>query len=113
MSEKQRRRDLIRGASAVPAGVYRIVNRESGRMLIGATENLRGMQNRLEFAVSTGSVSALDGRLAADAREHGIDSFVFEVLDTLDRPEDSTSVRDDLDALVDLWRERLAGEPMY
>ena len=95
------------------AGVFRIVNRVTGRMLLGASENLRGMKNRLEFAVSTGSVSALDGRLVAEAKQHGIESFEFETLDVLDRPEDSESLGDDLAALQEMWRDRLSDQLMY
>lgn len=113
MSEKQRRRELVSQAETPDAGVFRIINRVTNKMLLGTSENLRGTKNRLEFALSTDSVAALDGRLVADAQEHGIDVFDFEVLDVLERPEDSESLADDLAALEGLWRERLADQPMY
>jgi hypothetical protein len=104
---------MVRQAGTPEAGVYRIVNSATGRMLLGSSENLKGVRNRLEFAVATESVAALDGRLVADARQHGIDTFEFEVLDVLDRPEDSESLADDLDGLLGLWQERLSDQPSY
>lgn len=97
------------------AGVYRIVNTQTGKALLGTTPNVASLRNRVEFAKSTGSASALDGRLAPDVHEFGIDAFTLEILEVV--PPDPTKPRAallaDLALLEQLWREKLAGEPLY
>lgn len=56
------------------AAVYALRNVVSGRMLVASTTDLDAIRNRLAFAWATGTPSALDGRLVADAREFGIDA---------------------------------------
>ncbi|MFI5261455.1 MAG: GIY-YIG nuclease family protein [Candidatus Limnocylindrales bacterium] len=97
------------------AGVYGLRNTATGRVLLATSIDLTAVRNKVEFARATGTPSALDGRLAADIREFGIDTFTFEVLDVLDvTPEMSVDdVRADLVALEQLWREKLAGVELY
>jgi hypothetical protein len=97
------------------AGVYALRNAVTGRMLVASTADLDAVRNRLEFARSTGTPSALDGRLVADVRQYGIDAFVLAVLDTLTLAPGMTpdDVRADLAALEQLWREKLAADPHY
>jgi hypothetical protein len=97
------------------AGVYRIVNSATGRSLVASAVNLRSAQNRFEFAIGSNSVGALDGRLAADVREHGIASLSFEVLETVQPAETQTAagLREELKLLEGLWRERLGEESCY
>ena len=96
-------------------GVYALRNAVTGRRLVASTTDLDAVRNRLEFARATGSPGALDGRLAADVRRHGIDAFVLDVLDTLALTPGMTpgDVRKDLAALEQLWREKLAADPQY
>jgi hypothetical protein len=97
------------------AGVYRLVNTRTGRTLLGSTPNLAGLHNRLAWAKSTSTPSALDRRLQADAREYGIDVFELEVLDVL-QPEPETTdaqIRDELATLEALWRERSDAAQLY
>ncbi len=114
MTEKERRRELSARYRATPreAAVYRIRDGATGRTLLGSTPDLRSLLNRLEFARSTGTASALDGRLAAAIRDHGIESFELEVLDRLEPRPGATDaeVAADLAALEALWREQLANE---
>jgi hypothetical protein len=117
LDDKARRKELLAEykESRPGAGVYRILNTKTHRNLLGATPDLRAMQNRFDFAKSMKSASGLDGRLAADIREYGIDAFSFEVLETLDvEPTASrTEVRKDLATLVTLWREKLGPDSLY
>jgi hypothetical protein len=60
----------------------------------------------------TGSQGALpDHRLAADAREHGLDGLELEVLETvpLDAVTSHADLVSELATPAELWRERLAG----
>lgn len=97
------------------AGVYLLRNRVTGRVLVSSAADLRSARNRLEFGQATESTGVLDGRLAADARAHGMASFALEVLDTLDIPVDAPpdQVAEDLRELERLWREKLADVPQY
>ena len=97
------------------AGVYRILNRRTGRLLLGSTANLAGLRNRFEFARSTDSAAALDQRLAEDIHSFGFDSFAFEVLDVLETSPEMTpaQVAADLATLEALWREKTEPSLLY
>jgi hypothetical protein len=115
--DNQRRKELLAEYKQRPpeAGVYRIVNTRTGKMLLGSAKNLASVQGKLEFARNTDTPGALDHRLAADARTHGLDAFAFEVLEVLDvgAEQTSTQIAEDLQALESLWRERLQSEQLY
>jgi hypothetical protein len=117
MTSRERRDELRTAYEQRPreAGVYALLNSVTGRVLIASTVDVASIRNRLEFGQSTNSTGVLDRRLVADARAHGMDSFVLEVLDTLDsdleRSADQT--RADLAALEGMWREKLADQPQY
>lgn len=117
MTSRERRREL-RAAYAErrpDAGVYALRNTATGRVLLGSSTDLGAVRNRLAFGQATNSTGVLDRRLVADARTYGLDVFVCEVLDTLDVRPDMTAaqIRDDLQALEALWRERLADTLQY
>lgn len=117
MDDKARRKELLAEykESRPDAGVYRIVNTKTHKSLLSATPNLRAMQNRVDFAKSMKSASGLDGRLAADIRDYGVDAFEFEVLETLavEPTASRADVQRDLATLEVLWREKLGPENLY
>ena len=82
-----RKKELIREykQGRPPMGVYRIRNMVSGHSLVAASTDLPSMLNRHRAQLSMGGHSHRS--LQADWLEHGPDSFVFEVLDTLAPPE--------------------------
>ena len=96
-----------------PAGVYRVRNRQTGRMLLGSSVDLPSILNRHRAALRLGSHA--DRELQRDWNELGPDASDFEVLDTLQPPDDASDydARPDLQVLEQLWREKLVGEPMY
>jgi hypothetical protein len=91
-----------------PAGVYRIVNRHTHKVLVGSALNLDSVRNKLAFAQATGTPTVLDRRLIGDLQTYGIDAFALEVLDVLPiTPELSeTRIREDLATLEQLWRDK-------
>src|SRR5689334_7945656 len=112
MSDKSRRKQLTEAykRNRPDAGVYRVTNTATGRILIGSALNLASVKSKLDFARatrSTGAFAALDHRLASDLRQYGLDAFTLEILEVLDAHADMTDaeVRDDLTALEALWRE--------
>ena len=117
MDDKSRRKELVDNYKRTPpeAGVFRIVNRETGRALLGSSPNLPSVRNKVDFARSTGSAGALDRRLRDDFCRLGPDAFSVEVLDLLEVTPEMTEaqIRDDLAALEELWRERLDPAQLY
>ena len=117
MTSAERRRELRAQYEERPreAGVYVLRNSATGRLLVAASSDLAAARNRLEFAKMTDTGSVFDHRLAADVREFGIGAFTFEILDVLEmRPEMTLDdVRADLQALEQLWREKLARTAQY
>jgi hypothetical protein len=97
------------------AGVYCIRNSRTGKILLGSAPNLASVRNKLDFARSTGTASALDRRLSQDARAFGIEAFSMEVLDVLEVTPERTDVEilADLAALEALWRERFDPSLLY
>jgi hypothetical protein len=100
--------------SEIPAGIYRVVNTQSDRSLVGSSTNLPAILNRHRADLKMGAHRNRD--LQRDWDELGEGAFAFEVLDTLTPgDEPGYDVKRDLRALEDLWLERLApyGEVGY
>ena len=93
-----------------PVGVFRVRNTESGVAFIGSSVDVTSMLNRQRFQLEMGSHR--DRALQAEWNMRGSASFEFEVLDTLEMPDDPAyDPREDLAELLEMWRERLgAGE---
>jgi hypothetical protein len=110
MSDHARRKELQAHYKQTrrPAGVYRIVNRETKRVFLASTLNLDNVQSKMAFVVSTGMAGVFDRRLRADIDQFGIDAFSLEVLEELDIAPGATEaeIRADLTALEELWREK-------
>ena len=113
MDQKARRRQLTAEykSNHPEAGVFRVVNSQNGKVLLGSALNLTSVRSKLEFARSTrspGALSALDHRLANDVRQYGLDAFSLEILEVLDtRPEmTAAEIREELGVLEGLWREK-------
>lgn len=97
-----------------PAGIYRVRNSVTGKLLVGSATDLRGMLNRQRFQLETGRHP--DRELQSDWDELGAEAFKFEILDQL-KPSDEPGYdsTEDLAALKKMWIEELrrAGETLY
>ena len=117
MIDKTRRKALTEQyRQTIPeAGVYLIRNAGSGRALLGSTSNLRSLRNKLDFAKTTNMPGTLDGRMARDIAQYGIEELSLEILEIVDvTPEMSErQIRDDLTTLEGLWREKLGPSALY
>lgn len=98
-----------------PAGVFAVRNTVEGTMLIGVSTDLPGILNRQRFQLEMGSHP--DKALQSDWNRLGPDAFVIEVLDQLEPPVEQAGydARDELDALREMWFERLSasGQQLY
>ncbi|MGH7671043.1 MAG: GIY-YIG nuclease family protein [Gemmatimonadaceae bacterium] len=90
-----------------PMGVYQVRNTVSGKVYLGTSVDLPSILNRERAQLRLGAHR--DRRLQADWKALGDGAFAFEVLDTLEPPEDpGYDPADDLRTLEDLWRGKLA-----
>jgi hypothetical protein len=108
MSDDRKAKIRAYKETPLPAGVFRVRNRESGRTFLGSSPNLPGMLNRQRFQLEMGSHPSTS--LQADWNAGGEQVLAFEVLDTLPVPEGPSNQAEDLEALKELWRERLEAE---
>jgi hypothetical protein len=110
MTEKARRKELQTQyrENRPPVGVYRIVNRQTQKALLGSSLNLPNVRSKLEFARSTGSTGVFDYRLKKDVQAYGIEAFELEILEELETTPEMTQaqIQADLAALESLWREK-------
>jgi hypothetical protein len=102
MTDRIRRKELIAEyKQARPqAAVYRIVNRATGRGVLGSTANLAGVRNKLAFAQSTNTPGVLDQRLRDEIRRSGVDALPADDLTP-------AQLQRELAALEAHWREKL------
>ncbi|MBC2016965.1 GIY-YIG nuclease family protein [Listeria seeligeri] len=107
---KNNRKELIRAykEKAPDAGVYRFISRESGKFLIDNTMDLKGIANKLAFGVKIGTGNMLPPEMAKEAKQYGIETIDFEILEKVDiKPEmTKADIKEENDLLLSLWLER-------
>jgi hypothetical protein len=92
-----------------PAGVYQVLHRTTGRMLLGASVDAPAMLNRIRAQLDFGSFP--EKQLQADWDVEGETGFEFDVVDLLPPPEDpSRDIHADLDTLLALWKDKVKEE---
>ena len=115
MKNNTSRKELIAGYKErqLIGGIYAVRNTATGKMLLGAANDLRVSLNRFEFAVKTGS--CVDPKLQRDWDVQSGEGFVFEVLEELQKGETQTEdqFKADIKLLKDLWLEKLDTETLY
>ena len=90
-----------------PMGVYRVWHPGTGASIVAASMDLPSTLNRHRAQLRLGAHPTR--ALQAAWNEHGPDSIVFEILDTLPPPkEPDASPFDDLVVLEDLWLDKMA-----
>ena len=90
-----------------PMGVYRVRNTANGKSLVGVSNDLPSMLNRqrAQLRLNAHNVRALQ----KDWNELGPAVFEFEILDTLQAPEQPDyDPSEDLRVLEELWLEKLS-----
>lgn len=97
-----------------PAGVFQVKNTANGKLLLGSSLNLEGALNGHKFTLKIGSHR--NKGLQNDWNEYGAESFVFEILETVQVREDPNyNLGDELTLLEMIWLEKLQpfGEKGY
>jgi hypothetical protein len=97
----------------IVGGIYRVANTHNGMYLLDYAANLQSKQNSFNFMVSSGS--CLDYRLKKDLAEFGVQAFIFEILEALEKKPEQTRDEfiDDLKLLGQLWSEKLDPSKRY
>ncbi|MBO0792527.1 MAG: GIY-YIG nuclease family protein, partial [Ktedonobacteraceae bacterium] len=96
-----RRREIIKEYKALrlSGGVYTITNRLSGKYIIGHAANLKSVQNRFQFAVTTGTT--VHPKMREDWAKLGAQAFDLQVLEELEQKpgQSQAEFMDDLNTL--------------
>jgi hypothetical protein len=89
-----------------PMGVFLIRNSVNDKVLLGTSPDLPGIINRHKFQLDAGVHP--NKALQADWKELGSENFAFEIVDELTpREGEAVDYRAELEALEDLWLERI------
>ena len=94
-------------------GVYTITNTLSGKYLIGYAANLKSIQNRFQFAITSGST--VHPKLQKDWEKFGAQVFTLEVLEELEQKpgQSQAEFMEDLKTLEQLCRANLDKSKEY
>ncbi|HSU15419.1 MAG TPA: GIY-YIG nuclease family protein [Longimicrobium sp.] len=87
-----------------PMGIFAVRNLSTGKMLVGAAQNLPGALNSQRFQLRMGGHR--NRALQADWNALGEDGFAFEVLDELER-DAGRDAAEELAVLERMWLDRL------
>lgn len=87
---KEKKKELVMDYKLRPTsgGVYRIVNLESGRYLLGTNFDLPSFQNRFQFSRKTGS--CMHVKLQRDWSLLGPEQFQLEILEEIQQQPEET-----------------------
>jgi hypothetical protein len=117
MEKQQKRRDLIAQYKDMKriAGVYRIINMETGIYYLGHSADIQGIMNKFEFGKKIGSYGTLPLIMTKDLKQYGFESFRVETLEILDVKPEMTEVeiKKELKLLESMWREANGIEKEY
>ncbi len=90
-----------------PMGVYRITNKENGKVFIGSSKDLTAILNRHRSELKIGSHR--NKVMQEEWRQYGPEAFEFEQLELLEPLDDSfRDPSDDLLVLEEMWLEKLS-----
>lgn len=98
------RREAVRRYKETPrpAGVYQVVHKSSGRVLVGTSPDAPAMLRRIRTQLEMDSHPNM--QLQHDWGVSGETGFVFEVVDLLDEPDSPTDdISREPEALNELW----------
>ena len=86
-------------------GAFQVRNITNGRIFIGTSNNLEAIWNRHRFQLNMGSHR--NAMLQKDWNALGEESFVFEILETLEHDEGITDYNKELEVLEEMFLEEL------
>lgn len=98
---------------AVRGGIGAVKNGANGMMLLESAADITSKKNRFEFAKSSGL--CVYPALKADWDLFGAVSFSYEILESIEKPEDRSmkDFAEDMELLRSAWREKLDKAVLY
>lgn len=88
------------------AGIFQVKNLVNGKVFLGSSLNLDGPLNQHKFMLSIGKHR--NEALQTDWNMYGAESFIFEVLETVNVKDDPDfNIKDELTLLEEIWIEKL------
>jgi len=88
------------------AGIFQVKDTVNGKVFLGSSTNLHGPLNKHGFMLKIGKHD--NKQLQKDYNEHGVDAFVFEILEEVEVKDTPTfSLEDELTLLEQIWLEKL------
>ncbi|MGZ4107922.1 MAG: GIY-YIG nuclease family protein [Tumebacillaceae bacterium] len=107
--EKSRRAELKFNYKQThrPTGVYQLKNERNGKVLVGTSPNLDGIENRHRFQLKSGMHP--NKELQQDWNQQGGEHFSFEILEKVKPHDDVTNLdySEELQMLEEMWLEKL------
>lgn len=117
MKNKLERKNLIEQYNQVKheMGVYRLINSVTGRYFLCSTTDIKNIFNKFEFGKQTNTPGVFPRKIETEIKRDGFDSFSIEVLELLDVKPDMTEkdIKEELNLLEEIWREKLGSEKEY
>jgi hypothetical protein len=106
MNDERRRRIQEYKLREKSAGIFRITNTATGKVLLGSSLDLHFPLNSQEFQLTSGS--HMNQALQSDFYRYGRDAFVFEIVEVV-KPSDDPgfSVEAELERLEKVYAEQL------
>lgn len=113
MSDRRKELKAQYKARKVTGGIYRVVNKETGRFYLQSTDDMQATHNLFDNWRVFGNCSLPP--IQQDWKTYGADAFEVEELDWLEKKETQTlrEFMDDLKVLLELWSEKLPKENRY
>ena len=113
--EKAKRKQIIAEykQQKTTGGVYRILNKETGKSLIKSDINMEAIRNRFNFAQKTNTCIIL--KLQHDWNKYGSEAYVLETFEEIEIKNDKNlkAFRDRLKKLEEKWKEKYTEEQLY
>lgn len=96
-------------------GAYRIINKLTGKYLLGSTTDIKNIFNKFEFGKQTNTPGVFPRKIEGDIKKDGFDNFSVEVLELLDVKPETTEkdISEELKLLEEIWREKLGTANEY
>ncbi len=93
-------------------GVFIVKKKDNNKYLLVATQNIKGMMNRVKFQLEMGSYPNTE--LQKDWNESSPDDFEFAILETLeyDKDESKTDYSEEVNILLVMLTEKLTENNM-
>jgi len=94
-------------------GICKITNTKTGKIFVFTVPDLEAGRNRFEFNKRTGS--GINLKLKRDWDIYGSESFIFEVLEELEKSSEQSikEFNEDLNELLDIYMQKYTNKEMY